>query len=765
MPNASKSGPMSAEDLRLHGYEDVNELPPADLAALGLADLNCRAFSGIDSGFERATHTFVYFMANNTETALRQHLTALRRFDGFVVVPNTLRDSAAGRLLQAEFPQRLRVYDDMMWSRISSLLDRYLVHVTGLVERLREEHYVPPSLPELRPHRDALDYLVDFCSGAELPEGNVVVVEANPGVGKTALATMVASRLSSVSSRVKVVPVFLPADLWRNLAPESLVDVLRKMDFPLCDDEDAFSRLLQQGYLALIFDGFDELRDDSQTPKQRFDWLRSVADSSNARIIVTVRSSFWEREVAGAGDLGSVNSVRIEPFGQEDRLAYWRKRLGEPDAVQAAAQMHGHYVNRAREPIELFQLPNCASMIADCIARAGEGHATGNPVSAVDSSIDPNKLVSRFFLEVMERERVRQSLATTTSGMSDAFEELAIHYRDDEPFDETDLEFCGVDSADLSLLRDHALLDHQPHRSFRFRYTVVPQRLRATRFLAALIHGELTEAVPGDYKNLVEMEADGAGELPDQVAKTVAASDALRLADVHRATKHPALKSLIFHIVAAYVSLSMAGQSRADRWKELVRLLGGTRKAISGLCVRGTIEGFNIAEFLVEDSRFTNLVLNSGVQRLRFEGCQFDGSLAVPSGCRFVGCQAQGQARLIVADVSSGPNLDHDDIRDYLRVALRRFVLRDGSGYRSVREPEWKTGDVGQIENSFGVLSELLANGVVESDPADGRAKLALTNQGQRGVGRFLSQGSLQGGLQDVYSSMLRKAGTAGLLR
>ena len=766
MPDATKSGPMNAEDLRLLGYEVVTELPPADL---GLETLNCRAFCGVDSGFERLKHTFVYFMASNTEQALRQHLPALRRFGGFIVIPNTLRDSAAGRLLHAEFPQRLRVYDDMMWTRISSLLAPYLQHVSGLVETLREEHYVPPSLPGLQIQRDALDYLVDFCSGAALSHGNIIVVEANPGVGKTALATMIAWRLSSVSSRVKVVPVFLPADLWRSPDPdpdpENLIDVLRRMKFPLCDDEDAFSRLLQQGYIALIFDGFDELRNDSQTPKQRFEWLQNIADSSNARIIVTVRSSFWEREVAGAGDLDTVDSVRIEPFSQSDRLAYWRKRLPEPADVEAAARMHGRYISSARETIELFQLPNCASMIADCIARArAEGIPGGDAVPLDESTAKPVDLVERFFAEVMERERVRQGLATTTPAARAAFQEIAIHYRDDELFDETDLELSGVAPADLKLLRDHALLNHEQHGRFRFRYAVVPQRFRSARFLAAVLDQEVTDAVPSDFKTLVESEADGGGELPDQIAKIMTAPEAPCFAKVHHATQHDGLKSLIFHILSAYVSFSMAGQSCADLWKGLVRLLGGTRNSISGLCVNGTIEGYNIGNFAIHDSRFTHLVLNSEVQRLRFETCQFDGALFVPRGCRFVNCDAQGEARLTIASLESGPRLDKDDLRDYLRTALKRFVVR-GGGYKTVREHDWRTGEVGQIDAVFAILNELVANGVVQKEPADGRAKMTLTRQGQRWVARFLGQGSLQAGLHDVFVAMLKKAGAARLLR
>ena len=757
MPDTTKSGPMDAEDLRLHGYTDIESLDPSQI---GLGALNCRMFRGVDSGFERAIHTFVYLMANTTEQLLLGHIAALRSFKGttFLVIPNSLRNSAPGRFLQSEFSPNLRVYDDMMWSRISALLSPYLEMVSDQVDTLKGDHYVSPSLEGLNGGVDPVDFLVNFCSGERKDHHNVIVIKANPGVGKTALATMVAFELSKKWERAKVVPVFLPADIWRSMGPANLVDVLRQMQFPLCDDEDAFSRLLQQGYIALIFDGFDELHDDNQTPRERFEWLRNISASSNARIIVTVRSSFWEREIVGSEAQSDLNSFRIAPFSRDDRNLYWRSRLKDDVQVQQATRMLGQYIKSSGdENIELFQLPNCASMIADCVESAQKEGSTADDagLSTETEAIDGD-LVDRFFREVMERERIRQGLETSTGDVRAALEEISVNYQDDEQFDEDDLQLAGLAEQDLPKLRDYAFLTHEQTGKFRFRYAVVPERFRAARFLSELVAGELNERTPNHLNSLVCHEADGASELPSGVAKIMADDELSSLTSVHASTEDPDLKSLLFHILAARTSFTMQGASKAERWGHLVRLLGGTRKEVSRICVKGTVDGFTIGDFTFRHSRFIDFTLNTRPAKLRFESCSFEGSLLLPGECRYDKCSAKGRAKLIVDLGGYSAKLDKDDLQDYLRLCLRRFVDRSG-GYKGVREDEWKTGDVGRIESTLGVLEELIRGNVVQKDPAGGRTKLSLTDEGRRWVGRFLSQGSLQGGLREVFAAMQRK--------
>ena len=766
MPDATKSGPMTAEDLRLHGYTSVEELQPQ---TVGLGSLNCRVFQGTDSGFARSRHTFVYLLANTTEQSLRRQVGALNDRASFIVVPKSLIDRPASNVLQV-LPTRVIVFDDMMWDRISGLLSGYLEDVSNQVEKLKQDHYVPPSLynssgDEIRDGQDSVDYLVDYCCGKTDDGNNIVAVVANPGVGKTALATMVADRLASESNQATVVPVFLPADEWRTKEPmpRNLADVLRGMQVPFRDDDAAFSRLLQQGYIALVFDGFDELRDTEKTPIERLDELRHIARASNARIIVTVRSSFWEREIleretARGNAVSDVTCYRIKPFDTHDRMRYWRKRLSEEEAL-AAARLHGRYIAGQKDigAMELFYLPNCASMIADYIERIGPATADRVGVTPASRENGDRDLVDKFFGEVMERERVRQQLQTSVRVTRSALENIAIAYRDDDWFEGIWLELYDVEDVDLERLRDHAMLDYAEPGHFRFRYPEVPKRFRAGRFLTALLAGELGGRAPRDFLELVSEEAGGRGDLPQEVAKIVDAGEVDSVADAHARAEDFDTKSLMFHILANYVVLNNEAVPRVDRWIILRRLLGGTQKGISGLCVKGMIEGFKLRDFTIRNSRFIDLALYADVENVRFENCSFKGALSVSEKCRFENCTAEDLARLRVGWTHRSADLE-DDIRGYLRVAVRRFVHQHGNGFKAVWRDEWATGDVERIETTLGVLGQLRNCGVVRGEPAGTREKINLTAEGKRWTGRFLSQGSLQGGLLEAYQAMLREA-------
>lgn len=766
MPDATKSGPMTAEDLRLHGYTSVEEIQPG---RVGIGGLNCRIFQGTDSGFARSRHTFVYLLASTTEQSLRRHMGALNDRASFIVVPNSLVERPVSNVLQ-ELPTRVIVFDEMMWERISGLLAGYLNDVSNQVEKLKQDHYVPPSLynasdDEIRDGQDSVEYLVDFCCGRTDERNNIVAIEANPGVGKTALATMVADRLVSKSSQETVVPVFLPADEWRTKEPmpRNLADVLRGMEVPFRDDDSAFSRLLQQGYIALIFDGFDELRDTEKAPIERLDELRHIARASNARIIVTVRSSFWEREIlerenTRGGTVSDVTCYRIKPFDAQDRRRYWRKRLTEEEAL-AAARLHGRYIAGVQDngTMELFYLPNCASMIADYIER--NGPATADTVAPDNNENGDRDLVDRFFREVMERERVRQQLQTSVRVTRSALENISVDHGDDDWFDGIWLELYDVADVDLERLRDHAMLDYVEPERFRFRYPEVTKRFRASRFLTALLTGELSERTPREFLELVSEEAGGSGDLPHEVAKIVDGGEVDGVADAHTRANDFDVKSLVFHILANYVVLNNKTMSRADRWTALSRFLGGTQKGIAGLCVKGAIEGFKLRNFTIRDSRFVDLALYADVENVRFEDCTFKGALSGSENCRFENCSAEDLARLRVGWRDPHADLE-DDIRGYLRVAVRRFVHERGNGFKAVWRDEWATGDVDRIETTLNVLDHFRRYRVVGVEPAGTREKINLTTEGKRWAGRFLSQGSLQGGLLEAYQAMLRKART-----
>ena len=82
---------------------------------------------------------------------------------------------------------------------------------------------------------------------------------------------------------------------------------------------------MRQGYIAFIFDGFDELRNPQLPPRDNFAWLGDIAQDSSARLMVTARTSFWEREV-GTPEIQH-KILKLEPFNKDNARKYFTKAL------------------------------------------------------------------------------------------------------------------------------------------------------------------------------------------------------------------------------------------------------------------------------------------------------------------------------------------------------------------------------------------------------------------------------------------------------
>ena len=753
---------MEKEDLRLFNLADGADLSPS---SLGLDGNIFSAFQGWDTGFRGDLCKVVYIKGRVSRPQLQPHLHALVASGATIYVPDAFRLTDAGRMSPAYnlltthvSNPKIRHYEEEMWKGITRLLGKFMNIQEARVSRLHGVYcndYIERSI-----ERDVVEYVR---ATDRRDDGTLLVVHADAGVGKSTLATAIAKRMVDASRRVRRIPIFLPADEWNGNRPQNLDEILDDMDFPKLE-KPVFHRLLQQGYLVLVFDGFDELRDPELTAVQRLNDLATIAQT-DARIVVTVRPSFWDREISATG-VGvrsapvGVRIVHLEPFDRDDRIRYWTKRLGSA-RVPEATRIYGNYVRPARAtPVKLFQLPECAAMIA----RIVESSATGTPVIGVPAGADA---VDSFLDFVINRERTRQNIKTDTAVLKAAFQELAMSHPDQYQFEGEELLALDVVPSDLDHMRDHALLDFSKGAGYKFRYAVVPQHFRAAGFLSGILDGEFTPRVPLHYSGLLERERDGSGDFVVDVAKLMSVGQAKQFGVVHRDAANENLKSLLFHILAEFVSAQ--GGTRADQWLALVKLLGGRRESIDGLWVHGAVGPYNIRDFVIRDSKFTNLLLKGNLAGLEFRNCEFVGSLDITSpGCNFGECRvAQAHTgtdgvitattRVAVAAGGTSPVLHAEDLKRVLEGFVGRFVV-PGRGYRGLSNHDWEDTSVRTINKAFGIRKGFRSYGIVDDDDQ-------LTNDGKIWVGRLLTQGAYDGGVRSVLLGMERTAKESAMLR
>ena len=776
MVTEGRSGPLSRTDLAFLGYTDIHQHKSVDF---GLRD-RCRVFDGtVEAGVAQPRHWFIYLLADATNADIHDAARAVagpmfEEEDIFVVIPKSLQGRKA---IKDDFDaKQLRIFEDLMWERIRREFNPYMVNLGAQLRDLKAGiPYIEPVV--VRHDNDGtiqpIKHFLDFFSGDA--DGGIAVVKADAGFGKTTLAVMVAHELVQQWEKLRVIPLlFTGKASWPELATSShsaggLWELLSRalelqdLHFPL-SEETIFTRILRQGYIAFIFDGFDEIRQTDLTPSANFGWIGGISENSNAHVMVTARNSFWDREIGASVEIPH-QILDLRPFDDNCAREYFRKKFNQDEnRVREGMQIRRHLTSSPTH-LHFVDLPSCAAMIADHIDNGGSSpiHIGGGSSSGV---------IDRFFTDILDRERERQGISLDVESTKDILSEVATSYSDGFPLDVIADLAEEFPLTELHALRDHAFLAPVSRDSeglFRFRHEFLFHYFRTCRIRSVLAEDsrDFLKTFRGDreLRNMIYSEADGRGQLSDQLA---AMSDDLtmeRYIQLHQMETKAVpegdhqLKSFLFHVVAKIVALRYPGQSRADRCQEVLSLLGATGRSISRLSIEGPVVGMSFKGWTVKQSRFKDLALGgSDVDDLCFSGCSFLGELELQTGHTpvFQHCSSQDGAELVIDRLQMSEDapstITPDKVRDHLKFVLRsRF--RPRNHFRTVHLSEWKTGRTTAIEERYELLRHLREEGLVIVEIHQ-RVRVAAAEIGH--IRDFIDNGVMRGKVTAVYDRVLK---------
>jgi hypothetical protein len=211
---ASRTGMFSVQDLELLGYSNPQEE----------GKNRWSIFSGtVVAGPERMTGFYLYLKAdftNKDAENARAELLA-RKGRRYVVVPQS--EANRRRYINELFGEQATffVYEDLIWKKITEVFADY---IAGLLDTTPQvEYYVPPREertddPHARLDRDLFQSLTE--SGAS--EGQITVIRAPAGVGKTTLSRELTFEIAKQSQQRKVIPAYVEAEHWDKLKLNSL---------------------------------------------------------------------------------------------------------------------------------------------------------------------------------------------------------------------------------------------------------------------------------------------------------------------------------------------------------------------------------------------------------------------------------------------------------------------------------------------------------------------------------------------------------------
>lgn len=708
----------SADDLVLLGYEDITELEIDDSVI---------ALSGkVSAGVVQAEHAFVYIKTDATREDLIRVSKRLAQKSVYLLrSPSGPNES----LLRSVFGKdaQILLIDELLWKKVSELFSSYLLSIRESISS--EPHFIAPRGEDLQ-QKDRLDeYLVEYFTKkrerGDLRKG-LVVLKADAGVGKTTLCRQLVKEFAKGVLRYRVVPVYVEAAQWGGhvASTEHLWDIIQlsiqNFDSGKAISRGLFEAALRRGLIVFVLDGFDEL---SASPKsilsaaEMLDGLRALADDSEARVVLTTRTPFWNAEIGV--DPQEVYSLRLLPFNPQQAKEYIKKFFEKDDArFQTARQLYAAVIEHAANPdneggarAQFWSLPIAVSMICEAV-KAGVSLADWSEFS-----------LESLLVAICERETKRQNLAISGSKQLAIFKEIALLDSGSEiaRFEQEDLLAAGVSDSDAKKFNSHPLLK-EVSGGYSFAYDFIAPFLRALAIRDSV--DEQNSAVRGPIIDAMRSEENGKGFQLEHLARLMRNRSA---EDVYAFVRRlpPAelgARCFVSHLLQKISVTQGNVVDASDRAGMLYRAFGEGVE-IRNTRFTGVFEGIDFSNASFSNCEFIDVSFkNVSFKNAVFRACKFDGDVLFLtesdeqnfSTSKLEGdCEIRPSARLALQPVlSRTPENKAELVADLLEAGLSKF-WHNGKFRGTIRKADWKKGPVGRSRSADPLLETFKRTGII----------------------------------------------------
>jgi len=657
-------------------------------------------------------------------------------------------------------------------------------------EDLEDKYFIEPSLR--LPDGQIVPAVKTVTNWLTRPQahdlaGNVIILVADAGLGKTTLSRALAARLLEDPDS-KAVPIRIESEQWRYLIQPTLTlqsvlgsAVLRTFpDAGVMTSPNIFQVLVREGLLVPIFDGFDELCLHPNSPYSAASLLNELIElmgDTGARVIITVRETFWEKHKEGIPK-DQIIETRLEGFSNDQRQEFFKKRLSNPidrdTANRIARDIGGSiYPDVSREPVQASRA-NGVPLILELIAIYVDGNPNATFVPDSQDSLGP-------LLESMcAREIVRQQLPVSADVQMQIFEELFRDYPEEISEDVLHM-YVEIYAADISpdalaRFESHALLSQGKPLKPRFELLKV---YFVTRWLAySLSQSSINDIDRSKVASFLAESSTGHTDVLDWLADRFVQFDPqIRKASINHAieiikksTRFEAASSAIFHLTVR-ISQKLEVE-RSGRTRFVLDHLSGwsaNKSEVRGMAIQGQVEGLDLSGV-----EFSNCVFRD----LEFRNCRFDESTKF-SDCRFErglefeNCERVSLAKLETPSLSAYAERAWDRIYgkdsrvetkesvviDALRESLRKFL--GTYGFSTIKYDDRNGGALGRNPLRDALWDELLRVGILErheiSNLSSGGLHVRKDDAIRHEVRSFLDNAVLGQKLTDIRSRLLRR--------
>lgn len=765
----------SEKDLKLLGYTNIKERGSSSEYNPDWKIFSAETVAGI----KKVKHEFAYLYSRCSQENAKILKSSVKTPDNFFII--TTKSGLSSKFLQSAYPQdvAVHIYEDLIWEKIKTIFQEYVNALNAGITT--EKYYVTPRSEGAHPSRDRLDEtIISYLEGKENAE-RIRVVSASAGVGKTTLSRHVITKLAKNSAKNHVIPTYLESSHWGKLQLKSVEDLweiihnsLIAFSPNLTITEDLFKHALTQGWLVFVFDGFDELCGQHEShfrAREVLDWLINIAKETDARIVITTRTLFWDKEV---GETSEVVLQKLLPFQTPQAKDYFQKFFPEDNkSADRSVTLYKQLIEKSQRPresgggrVQFVNLPLCVGMIAQFVGGGGNLLEIGGG----------GTLIEQFLTQILQRERARQQLETSAKDQLSAFEEIAVDSVYSR-YTEFELELLllpvpGFVKSDISRLNVHPFLQATDNKKYRFSYAFLEPYLLAS-YLAKHI-----SQIPVDNRSIwsiMEREANGKGYVIEHLVEILGTDSLENVERFYHSvpSKHFHAKSFLFHVAKTMVEESINLVTMKEKTDALLGIVGGTlygeKRILQNLFIIGTVDKLDFSGVIIQNSEFRDVAFHKcGANSLtRFVDCRFSGDLSLEGSdkkhwAQVVledNCVCDRSANLVWGGILSSPISNKEEyIKDAMSLALEKF-WHHGRFKASIRKQNWSKGTLGhsvyckpilQVMLNKGLLSEASISGVHEGGYYFVRKALP-------DLQRFMDNRQLTGLIKEVYKTLLNQ--------
>lgn len=720
----------TADDLVLLGYDEIT---PIDVSNAAIA------YSGkAKAGIVQAEHSFVYVKTDATHEDVSKIARNLRDHESLYILRS--KSGPADTVIKSAFGKSVKIYqiEELLWARVNDIFKAYAQSIAQNIPS--EPNFIAPRGEDLLP-KDRLDnYLIEYFTRdlRNKDKKRLVILKANAGVGKTTLCRRLVKEFARRIDSFKVVPVYVEAAHWggRVSYESGLWEIiqlsLQNFDPGSGISKNLFEAALKRGLVVFIFDGFDELCSSPRSnvsAKEVIESLREWAEDSEARIILTTRTPFWDIEVGH--DPINAYSLSLYPFNPQQAKEYIRKFFEKDQTnFEKARDLYADVIKHATSPdnsggarAQFWSLPIAVSMICDAV-RAG-----------VSAESWKNYSLETLLVAICDRETKRQNLGITGNKQLEVFQEIALleSRKDQNEFLQDDLLAAGVPDIDIGKLASHPLLRVKDEKAFVFTYDFFGPYLRAVAIVKSAQDG--LSPIRGSVLEAMRAEENGKGFQAEHTVRLLEGKSGVDVVSRFLSVvpkSDMAARSFLIHILLRLADIDTNVVTNEDRAALLSTALDSEAKKLifRGVRFTGVVERLDLhdAEFVncqFEDVSFRNVNFSG----CTFRSCSFDGEVEFQSNgdadgfasAELVGdCELRGPARLSLEPLLRRTSIDRNElVKDLLESGLAKF-WHNGKFKQTLRKVDWKKGVLGRTRSSDRLLNVLKRNYLIEESTASG---------------------------------------------